>query len=223
MKQKYIFIGPPGSGKGTQTKMLSADYNLPHIDTGSLLREAVASGSEEGKLANSFMEKGQLVPIEVVSKIIKNRLLKSDATNGFILDGYPRSIEQAYALDNILEEIDTDKNIKPIVFYFDVAEEKLIERLVNRRSCSNCGAIYNLKTMQLDDETICPRCGGKLTRRDDDTEEVAIKRFDTYFKETAPLIELYERRGQLVKIDASLDINTIYKNLTGAIKGNVHS
>ena len=223
MKQKYIFIGPPGSGKGTQTKMLSAEYKLPHIDTGSLLREAVASGSEEGKLANSFMEKGQLVPIDVVSRIIKNRLLKEDAKEGFILDGYPRSTEQAFALDKILEEIDNDKEIKPIVFYFDVAQEKLLERLVNRRSCSTCGSIYNLKTMKLDDETICPKCGGKLTRRDDDTEEVAIKRFDTYFKETAPLIELYEGRGQLVKIDASLDINTIYKNLTGAIKGNVHS
>lgn len=223
MKQKYIFIGPPGSGKGTQTKMLSSELNLPHIDTGSLLREAVSSGSEEGKLAGSFMEKGQLVPIEVVSRIIKNRLLKDDAKNGFILDGYPRSTEQAYALDEILKEIDKDKDILPVVFYFDVAEEKLVERLVNRRSCSKCGAIYNLKTMQLDDETICPKCGGKLTRREDDTEEVAIKRFDTYFKETAPLIDLYEKRNQLVKLDASLDINTIYKNLKGAIKEYVHS
>lgn len=223
MKQKYIFIGPPGSGKGTQTKMLSKDYNLPHIDTGSLLREAAVSGSEEGKLANSFMEKGQLVPINVVSRIIKNRLLKEDAKNGFILDGYPRSIEQAYALDKILEEIDTDKNINPIVFYFDVAEEKLVERLVNRRSCSKCGAIYNLKTMKLEDETICPKCGAALTKREDDTEEVAIKRFDTYFKETAPLIDLYEKRGQLIKIDASLGIDTIYTNLTGAIKEYVHS
>ena len=223
MKQKYIFIGPPGSGKGTQTKMLSKDFNLPHIDTGSLLRDAVASGSEEGKLANSFMEKGQLVPIDVVSRIIKNRLLKDDAKKGFILDGYPRSMEQAYALDEILKEIDSDRNIEPIVFYFDVAEEKLVERLVNRRSCSECGAIYNLKTMTLENENICPKCGGKLTKREDDTEEVAIKRFRTYFNETAPLIDLYTKRGQLVKLDASLDINTIYKNLTGAIKEYVRS
>ena len=141
MKKEFIFIGPPGSGKGTQTKILSKEYNLPHIDTGSLLREAVASGSEEGKLANSFMEKGQLVPIELVSKIIKNRLLKDDCKNGFILDGYPRSLEQAYALDEILAEIDKDNNVKPQVFYFEVAQEKLVERLVNRRSCSKCGAI----------------------------------------------------------------------------------
>lgn len=223
MKKEFIFIGPPGSGKGTQTKMLSKEYNLPHIDTGSLLREEVASKSEEGKLANSYMENGQLVPIELVSKIIKNRLLKDDCKNGFILDGYPRSLEQAYALDEILEEIDKNTDVKPTVFYFEVDENKLIERLVNRRSCSVCGAIYNLKTMSLKDETKCEKCGGKLIRREDDTEEVARKRFDTYFTQTAPLIELYEKRGLLVKLDASLDINTIYKNLTGAIKENVHS
>lgn len=218
MKREFIFIGPPGSGKGTQTKMLSKDYNLPHIDTGSLLREAVASGSEEGKLANSFMEKGQLVPIELVSKIIKNRLLKDDCKDGFILDGYPRSLEQAYALDEILAEIDAGTDVKPTVFYFEVAQEKLIERLVNRRSCSKCGAIYNLKTMKLEDETKCSKCGGILTRREDDTEEVATKRFATYFAQTEPLIDLYSKRGLLVKIDASLDIETIYKNLVGAIK-----
>ncbi len=218
MKKEFIFIGPPGSGKGTQTKILSKEYNLPHIDTGSLLREAVASGSEEGKLANSYMEKGQLVPIELVSKIIKNRLLKEDCVNGFILDGYPRSLEQAYALDDILAEIDKDNNINPQVFYFEVAQEKLVERLVNRRSCSKCGAIYNLKTMKLKDETKCEKCGGALIRRDDDTEEVATKRFATYFEQTEPLIKLYAGRGLLTKLDASLDIDTIYKNLTGAIK-----
>ncbi len=218
MKKEFIFIGPPGSGKGTQTKILSKEYSLPHIDTGSLLREAVASGSEEGKLANSYMEKGQLVPIELVSKIIKNRLLKEDCVNGFILDGYPRSLEQAYALDDILGEIDKDNDIKPQVFYFEVAQEKLVERLVNRRSCSKCGAIYNLKTMKLKDETKCEKCGGALIRRDDDTEEVATKRFATYFEQTEPLIKLYADRGLLTKLDASLDIDTIYKNLTGAIK-----
>lgn len=218
MKKEFIFIGPPGSGKGTQTKMLSKEYNLPHIDTGSLLREAVASGSEEGKLANSFMEKGQLVPIELVSKIIKNRLLKEDCANGFILDGYPRSLEQAYALDEILSEIDKNSDVKPQVFYFEVSQDMLVERLVNRRSCPKCGAIYNLKTMNLADETKCEKCGAELTRRDDDTEEVAVKRFKTYFEQTAPLIELYKGRGLLTTLDASLSIEEIYKNLKGAIK-----
>lgn len=218
MKQEYIFIGPPGSGKGTQTKMLAKDTNLPHIDTGALLREEISSGSEDGKLADSFMSKGQLVPITLVSKIIKSRLSKDDCANGFILDGYPRSLEQAYALDDILGEIDKDSNVTPKVLYFDVAQEKLIERLVNRRSCSECGAIYNIKTMTVSDVTKCEKCGGNLIRRDDDTEEVAKKRFDTYLKQTAPLIELYEKRNWLIKLDASLSIDEIYKNLLGAIK-----
>lgn len=218
MKQEFIFIGPPGSGKGTQTKMLSKELNLPHVDTGALLREEIASGSENGKLANSFMEKGQLVPLTLVSKIIKNRLMKDDCKNGFILDGYPRSLEQAYALDEILEEIDANTDVKPTVFYFEVAQEKLVERLVNRRSCSACGSIFNLKTMNLEDETKCPKCNGNLTRRDDDTEEVANKRFATYFAQTAPLIDLYKNRNLLVTLDASLDIDSIYKNLKGAIK-----
>ncbi len=218
MKQEFIFIGPPGSGKGTQTKMLSKELNLPHVDTGALLREEIASGSENGKLANSFMEKGQLVPLTLVSKIIKNRLMKDDCKNGFILDGYPRSLEQAYALDEILAEIDANTDVKPTVFYFEVAQEKLVERLVNRRSCSACGSIFNLKTMNLEDETKCPKCNGNLTRRDDDTEEVANKRFATYFAQTAPLIDLYKNRNLLVTLDASLDIDSIYKNLKGAIK-----
>ncbi len=218
MKQEFIFIGPPGSGKGTQTKMLAKDSKLPHIDTGALLRAEIASGSEDGKLANSFMEKGQLVPLELVSRIIKNRLMKSDCDNGFILDGYPRSLEQAYALDDILKEVDANNSVQPQVFYFDVAQEKLVERLVNRRSCADCGSIFNLKTMSLEDETKCPKCGGALTRRDDDTEEVANKRFATYFAQTEPLIDMYKEREWLTTLDASLDIDSIYKNLVGAIK-----
>ena len=218
MKKEFIFVGPPGSGKGTQTKMLSKEFNLPHIDTGSLLREEVATGSENGKLAGSFMDKGQLVPIELVSKIIKNRLLKDDCKDGFILDGYPRSMEQALALDEILKEIDKDTNVLPQVFYFEVAQEKLVERLVNRRSCSKCGAIYNLKTMNLKNTSECEKCGGELIKRDDDTEEIANKRFSTYFAQTEPIIDMYRERGWLSTIDASLDIDTIYKNLKGAIK-----
>ncbi len=218
MKQEFIFIGPPGSGKGTQTKLLSKEYNLPHIDTGSLLREETASGSEEGQLANSFMEKGRLVPIELVSKIIKNRLKKVDCKDGFILDGYPRSLEQADALNKILNEINAGSQVNLQVFYFNVAKEKLIERLVNRRSCPKCGMIYNLKTMNLKDGEICENCGSILIQRNDDTEEIAKKRFDTYFVQTEPLIEFYKERKILTELDASLSIEEIYKNLTEAIK-----
>ncbi len=218
MKQEFIFIGPPGSGKGTQTKILSKEYNLPHVDTGSLLREEVASASKEGELAKQFIDKGQLVPAELVSKIIKNRLLKEDCKNGFILDGYPRSIEQAELLDKILKEIDENTNTSIKVFYFEIEEKKLIERLVNRRTCSKCGAIYNLKTMEIKDKNRCEKCGGELTRRKDDTEEVAKKRFDTYFQETEPLIDFYKKRGILITINADNDIKSIYEKLKGAIK-----
>ena len=152
------------------------------------------------------------------NKTIKNRLMQDDCKNGFILDGYPRSMEQANALDDILEDVDKDNKVQPTVFYFDVAQELLVERLVNRRSCASCGAIFNIKTMNMTDNSKCTKCGGTLTRRDDDTEEVANKRFKTYFDQTAPLIDMYEKRGWLKKLDASLDIESIYKNLLGAIK-----
>lgn len=217
MKKELIFIGPPGSGKGTQTKMLSEEYNLPHIDTGAMLREEIASGSEQGKIAESLISKGRLVPLELVASIIKNRLMQEDCKNGFILDGYPRSIEQAYALDDILKEIDKDSPVVPKVIYFNVDEEKLIDRLVNRRTCEKCGEIYNLKSMKLRDENVCEKCGGKLIKRSDDTEETARKRFDTYFKETEPVTDIYRKRGQLITLDASLSIDEMYKNLKGAI------
>lgn len=223
MKQEFIFVGPPGSGKGTQTIILSKEMNIPHIDTGALLREEIASGSENGKLADGFMSKGQLVPKELVSNIIKNRLMKDDCKNGFILDGYPRSLEQAEALDKIFEEIDGSEKVNRIVFYFNIDEELLIERLVNRRSCSKCGAIYNIKTMKMANHEVCEKCGGKLTRRVDDTEEVARKRFDTYFAQTAPLVDLYKKRGWLAELDASLSINEIYANLTEVIKQHGNS
>jgi len=218
MKKELIFAGPPGSGKGTQTKMLSEEFNLPHIDTGALLREEITSGTEQGKLAASFMDNGKLVPIELVSKIIKNRLMKDDCRNGFILDGYPRSLEQALALDEILKDVNKEQSVTPQVFYFEVSQDLLIDRLVNRRSCKKCGEIYNLKTMKLKNENICEKCGAELVRRSDDNEETAKKRFQTYFNETAPIIDLYKQRGWLNTIDASLDIDTIYKNLKGALK-----
>ena len=131
MKKEFIFVGPPGSGKGTQTIKLSKELNIPHIDTGSLLREEIASGSENGKLAASYMDKGNLVPLDLVSTIIRNRLLKDDCKNGFILDGFPRDREQAYALDEILKEVNKLENITPQVFYFEIEHEAKIERFLN--------------------------------------------------------------------------------------------
>ncbi len=218
MKTELIMVGPPASGKGTQTKKLAADTGLKHVDTGSMLREAVANCTEAGKIAKQYMDKGQLVPVDIVAKIIKERLSKDDCKNGFILDGFPRSPEQAKILDKILEEIDCNEQVTLKVIYFDIPMNNLVERIVNRRSCSSCGAIFNIKTMTLKNVGKCDICNGELIQRADDNEETAKSRFNTYFEQTAPLIDMYEKRGNLVKINATGTIDEVYENLKAAIK-----
>lgn len=217
MKKELIFMGPPASGKGTQTKKLAADTGFVHVDTGSLLREAMAKGTEAGKIAKDFVEKGNLVPVEVVAQIIKDRLSQDDVQEGFILDGFPRSLEQAHMLDDMLKDIDAGKEVKTTVIYFDIPIENLMERIIFRRSCPACGAIYNLKTMPIKKEGICDACGAELVQRKDDTEEIAKNRFETYFAQTAPLIDFYEERGVLVKLDATGSIDKIYEKLKEVI------
>lgn len=218
MKKELIMVGPPASGKGTQTKKLAEVSGLKHVDTGSMLREAVAAETEAGKIAKGFMDKGQLVPVDIVARIIKERLSKEDCNNGFILDGFPRSLEQAEILDKILEEIDANKDVDLKVVYFEIPVDNLIERIVNRRSCPDCGAIFNIKTMQLKEEGKCDKCGAKLVQRADDNEETAKSRFNTYFEQTAPLIDLYDKRGILVKINAAGSIDEVFENLKAVIK-----
>lgn len=217
MKKELIFMGPPASGKGTQTKKLASETGFVHVDTGSLLREAMAKGTEAGKIAKDYIEKGALVPVEVVAQIIKDRLAQDDVKDGFILDGFPRSIEQAHMLDGMLEEIDAEKEVKTKVIYFDVPIENLMERIIFRRSCPACGAIYNLKTMPIKNEGICDACGAELIQRKDDTEEIAKNRFETYFEQTAPLIDFYEKRGILTKINATGSVEDIYEKLKEVI------
>lgn len=218
MKQELIFMGPPASGKGTQTKKLSAETGFVHVDTGSLLRTAIAEGTDAGKIAKDYIERGALVPVEVVARIIQDRLSQEDVQKGFILDGFPRSMEQAEMLDKMLEEIDKDKDVSTKVIYFDVPIENLMERIIYRRSCPKCGAIYNLKTMPIQNETVCDVCQTELVQRKDDTEEIAKKRFETYFEQTAPLIDFYEKRGILVKINATGSVDEIYEKLKEVIK-----
>lgn len=218
MKQELIMVGPPASGKGTQTKKLVEETGLKHVDTGSMLREAVASGSESGQIAKSYMDKGQLVPVEIVGNIIRERLMKEDCKKGFILDGYPRSEEQAKIFDKVLEEINDGEEVSLKVVYFEIPMDNLVERIVNRRSCPKCGAIYNIKTMTLKDINKCDACGETLVQRADDNEETAKSRFKTYFEQTAPLVDFYEKRGVLVRVDAAGSIDEVYENLKKAIK-----
>lgn len=217
MKKELIFLGPPACGKGTQTTMLAEHLHFPHVDTGSLLRAEIAADTEAGKEAKTYIDEGHLVPVELVAKIIKNRLAQNDCKSGYILDGYPRSLEQADALTNINNSINKDENVDFKAIYFDIDTESLIERIVNRRSCPKCGEIYNLAFKAPKVEDICDKCGSKLVQRKDDTREIAQERFDTYFHETAPLIDYYKNRGVLKTIDANGEISEVWERLLKVI------
>ena len=217
MKKEFIFLGPPACGKGTQTARLAEYLKFPHVDTGSLLRAEIKAETEAGKEAKLYIDKGHLVPVELVARIIKNRLSQKDCENGYILDGYPRSIQQADALTKMNSEIDKDNKADFRAIYFDIDTEKLIKRIINRCSCPKCGEIYNLAFKAPKQKGICDKCGEVLTKRKDDTEEIAYERFNTYFNETAPLVEYYKKFGKLRTIDANGDIQEVWERLLKVI------
>ncbi len=213
IKKELIFLGPPACGKGTQTNRLSEFLGFPHVDTGSLLRAEIANGTEEGKFAKSFIDKGQLVPADLVGKIIAKKLAGEDCKNGYVLDGYPRSLEQAEMLEKINAEVDKDEEVSFKAIYFDIDTQILIDRIVSRQSCPKCGEIYNKKFKPSKVENVCDKCGSELKTRADDNEETARARFDTYFRETAPLVKFYEDKGVLYKIDANGSIDEVWDRL----------
>ena len=218
MKKELIFLGPPACGKGTQTSRLAKYYNFPHVDTGSLLRAEISAQTENGKIAKSYIDKGHLVPVNLVASIIGGRLAKDDCKNGYILDGYPRSVEQADMLTEINAKIDNGKEADFRAIYFEIDTDILISRIVNRRSCPKCGEIYNLKYKLPKHDGICDHCGCELSQRKDDNEETAKARFDTYFNETAPLIEYYKNRNCLKIIDASGSIDEVWERLLQVVE-----
>ena len=218
MVKQLIFIGAPACGKGTQTIMLSQKTSMPHIDTGSLLRKSIADKTPEGVIAKKYIDEGKLVPPEIVADIIKNRLSSDDCKNGCILDGYPRSVIQAQTLDQINKEVFKDKDVDLRVIYFDLDEEILLERIVNRRSCPKCGKIYNLKFAKPKNDNVCDIDGEVLVQRKDDTVETASKRFETYHKETEPLIEYYKEKGVLINLDANGSVEEIFNRLNKVIE-----
>lgn len=220
MKKQLIFIGPPACGKGTQTIMLSKKLNLPHIDTGSLIRDVIKNQTEDGVIAKKYIDEGKLVPPEIVAKIIKNRLLQDDCKNGVILDGFPRSLEQAQTLDEMNNTIFKDDNVKMMAIYFEVDQNVLMDRIINRRSCPKCKKIYNLKFAPPKNDDVCDEDGEKLVQRADDTYEIALKRFKTYDEETKPLVEFFEKRNQLYKIDANGKVEEIFEKLLNVVEVN---
>ena len=218
MKREFIFLGPPACGKGTQTNRLSEYLGFPHIDTGSLLRAEIAKETEEGLVAKSFIDKGQLVPIDLVAKIIAKKLAGEDCKNGYVLDGYPRSLEQAEKLDEINTQVDKGEETSFKAIYFDIDTQILLERIIYRQSCPICGEIYNKKFKPSKTEDICDKCDVQLKTRDDDNEEIAKKRFATYFEQTAPLIKFYEDKGVLYKIDANGTIDEVWDRLIRVVE-----
>lgn len=201
-----ILFGPPGAGKGTAAKALVERLNIPHISTGDILREAVSQKKKEGLLAQSYMDKGELVPDSLIVEIINERVKEEDCKNGFILDGFPRTIPQAMALES--SKIKIDKIIE-----FLVNEETIIERNTGRRVCSNCNAIYHLKNFPPKKNNICDKCGKALYQREDDKEENIKKRTDVYLSQTSPLSDFYKKRGLLVEIDGSGARNEAFARL----------
>lgn len=205
-----IFLGPPGSGKGTQAKRLAEKMKIPQIALGDILREEVRAGSAIGTKVKSFMSAGKLVPDEVTIDLTRLRIARDDCQRGFILDGFPRSVAQADALDRMLAE----KKWKiDRLIYFKISEEVVIARLSERRSCKDCGAVYHLKYNPPKVAGKCDACGGELYQRDDDKESVIRSRFEVYAKQTLPLIERYSGAGKLVELDASKPIDEVFAKL----------
>lgn len=207
---KLILLGPPGAGKGTQAKILTDRYNIPQISTGDILRAAVKNKTAMGIKAKEFMDSGALVPDDVVVGIVSDRLLDSDCTPGFILDGFPRTVPQAEALAATLSRMgrDLDK-----VISLDVDPEALVERLTGRRTCRECGAGYHIAFDPPQKDDVCNVCGGELFQRDDDNEETIRKRLDVYLQQTAPLISFYEQAGILSSLDGLRSIAEVEQEI----------
>jgi adenylate kinase len=203
---RLILLGPPGAGKGTQAEKLSEAYGIPHISTGDMFREAVAEGTALGLQAKGFMESGQLVPDEVTIGIVRERLHRSDCRKGFLLDGFPRTVPQAEALDEILSELSEKLDA---VINIEASEDKIVRRLSQRRVCGDCGTIYHMETKPPTPDGRCKVCGGEIYQRADDSEETVRKRLEVYRLQTEPLIRYYEKKGLLKRVSGDNDIETV--------------
>ncbi|EOD01011.1 adenylate kinase [Caldisalinibacter kiritimatiensis] len=211
---RLILLGPPGAGKGTQASKIVKKYNIPHISTGDIFRKNIKEGTELGKKAKEYMDKGFLVPDEVVVAIVKDRLMKDDCKEGFLLDGFPRTVAQADALDTELSNLNVSLDK---VLNISVSKENLIERAVGRRVCKECGETYHVKFNPPKKDNICDACGGELHQRKDDTEETVTKRIEVYLEQTKPLIDYYSEKGILVDINGEQDIDAVFSDIVSVL------
>jgi adenylate kinase len=215
VNMRLLILGAPGAGKGTQAAILCEKYDIPHISTGDIFRYNIKNQTDLGKLAKSFIDKGQLVPDDVTISIIEDRLAKDDCKKGFLLDGFPRNISQADALEDVLKRMGTKMDL---VFNLDVDDEKIIKRTIARRTCKQCGEIYNLLYKAPANPKICDKCGGELYQRDDDTEETISNRLKVYHEQTEPLIEYYSKKGMLVTVKGKDEVEETTKTMLQALE-----
>ncbi|MBN1481439.1 adenylate kinase [candidate division KSB1 bacterium] len=206
---RLIFLGAPGTGKGTQASVLAERYHIPQISTGDILRKAVAEGTELGQKAKAIMESGGLVSDDIIIALIEQRLTEDDCKNGYILDGFPRTIKQAEDLDRML----ADKNGIDAVIYFDVSEDEIVKRLTSRRTCTQCGYNHNMIYDPPVDGDKCAKCGGTVIQRDDDKEETVRNRLLVYADKTAPLVDYYKNRNKLYVIDGAQDVQKVRQDI----------
>ena len=208
---KIIMLGAPGAGKGTQAKMIAEKYGLPHISTGDIFRANIKNGTELGKEAKEYMDKGLLVPDELTVRLLLDRVAQDDCKNGYVLDGFPRTIPQAEVLDEKLsdlgEKVDYAINV-------DVPDENIVNRMSGRRACLSCGATYHIVSIPPKKEGICDVCGSELVLRDDDRPETVQNRLKVYHEQTQPLIDFYEKKGVLRSVDGTLPMEEVFTAIT---------
>ena len=211
---KIIMLGAPGAGKGTQAKMIAAKYHIPHISTGDIFRANIKNGTELGKKAKYYMDTGLLVPDELTCDLVVDRIAQDDCKNGYILDGFPRTIPQAHALDDALakmgEKIDYAIDV-------EVPDQNIVERMSGRRACSRCGAVYHVIFRAPEKEGICDECGGTLELREDDRPDTVQKRLDVYHEQTQPLIDYYREQGIMKSIDGTLKMDMVFDEITNVL------
>lgn len=214
--KNIIFIAPPAAGKGTQSKLVSDKYNIPHISTGDLLREAINDDSEISKQIRKIMEQGNLVGDDIILNLLEQRLKQDDCNNGYILDGFPRNVNQAVAYDKLLEKLNRNLGL---VILLDLDKEIAKSRIVGRLSCKKCGSVYNayIEELKPKKDGICDKCNTELSKRIDDNEDTFEQRYNTYLKETQPLIEYYEKQGNLYRIDSGINIDYTFKQIESII------
>ncbi len=211
---KIIMLGAPGAGKGTQAKQIASKYSIPHISTGDIFRANIKNGTDLGKKAKEYMDQGLLVPDELTCDLVMDRIAQDDAANGFVLDGFPRTIPQAEALTAALEKIGASMDYAIDV---DVPDENIVNRMSGRRACVNCGATYHIVAIPPKKEGVCDTCGNDLVLRDDDKPETVQKRLNVYHEQTQPLIDYYQKQGILKSVSGTVPMEEVFASIVAIL------